>query len=819
MNPSDAMSIERLLTDDGWLRSVIADLVDASDVDDVVQEARLTALERRPVRLDAPKAWLGVVARNLALRRRRGQKRRQQREQLAASPEALRSPAELAERVDAQRRVSQAVVQLPEPVRSAVLLRYYEGLNATAIGARLGIPAATVRTRLRRGIQELRVALEGDFGPDWRARCAVLLVPGVRAPAVVAAGSISLPGVLLMTLLPKLVLPSAAVLCATGLLWLWPRAATPVGGPGDAPDAPPAAVVSALPSPSPAARPSGAAPEGERRVVPPRPPEEPPTATLAGRVLGADGQPLPHVPVALAGMDWQGDAAAVPLGATDATGAFRCAAPAEAGVLVAADPTRMTINAFPVEGAPEEDAILIAVPAVAIAGRVFDADGQPLTDVTVRCHGGGSSSNEPLDRTTRRTLEAVHTDVEGRFVLPRVPASATIDFAWDGGLGTSRPGPSVSVTDFDVVLRDRDHAKELVGIVVDPQGRLLPDVEVRLGGVSRHTDAFGEFRVPLRRDRATLCAFAPGFAPAVLEDVDATRVAAHGAQQPLVLTLVEGELGIAGRVLGPEGEPRAGLVVSVYDPTALSMTTTVEDCVAVGGADTARPQVRTDADGAFAIDGLHQRRYTLRVYDPATFENITTEPIAAGAHGLELRMPDEPFLIDVRGRLVSRLGEPVAGARLMVAFDLRRYGVQTQSTAGLVRTSDATGAFVFERLPAAGARLAIDGDTVVATSLNLDTTPRSALDSIEVPLRCRIRIEPQPGYDRVCCVDRDGAPIPLHIITRHHRSVMPCWSARQGTSPVLVVSDAAAFAVFWDGDREVRRDALALTPTDVTVLR
>ena len=40
--------------------------------------------------------------------------------------------------------------------REVVLLRYYEGLNASQISERLGIPAGTVRWRLSRGLDVLR---------------------------------------------------------------------------------------------------------------------------------------------------------------------------------------------------------------------------------------------------------------------------------------------------------------------------------------------------------------------------------------------------------------------------------------------------------------------------------------------------------------------------------------------------------------------------------------------------------------------------------------------------------------------------------------
>lgn len=54
-----------------------------------------------------------------------------------------------------------AVARLPEKLRTAVHLFYGEGYESGEIGTLLGIPAATVRSRLRRAREELRNRLGG----------------------------------------------------------------------------------------------------------------------------------------------------------------------------------------------------------------------------------------------------------------------------------------------------------------------------------------------------------------------------------------------------------------------------------------------------------------------------------------------------------------------------------------------------------------------------------------------------------------------------------------------------------------------------------
>jgi RNA polymerase sigma-70 factor (ECF subfamily) len=61
-----------------------------------------------------------------------------------------------------------AINRLEEPLRLAVVLRYYANLDSTEIGAAVGVPSATVRTRLRRALGLLQDALATD--PHLRAR-------------------------------------------------------------------------------------------------------------------------------------------------------------------------------------------------------------------------------------------------------------------------------------------------------------------------------------------------------------------------------------------------------------------------------------------------------------------------------------------------------------------------------------------------------------------------------------------------------------------------------------------------------------------------
>lgn len=56
-----------------------------------------------------------------------------------------------------------AVNQLPTAYRSVIYLFYYEGYQAAEIGKILGLPTATVHTRLARGRKKLKLLLE-EYG-------------------------------------------------------------------------------------------------------------------------------------------------------------------------------------------------------------------------------------------------------------------------------------------------------------------------------------------------------------------------------------------------------------------------------------------------------------------------------------------------------------------------------------------------------------------------------------------------------------------------------------------------------------------------------
>lgn len=181
-----AWAIDAIRADTAWLRRLARALVGPDDADDVAQEAWLAGLRRAPERREGLRGWLRVVATNVARkeRRRRGRARAREAGSAALAPAAAVDAETLALRLEAQRLVGELALALDEPLRSTVLLCYYEGLTPSQIAARQGVPAGTVRWRLKQARDRLRAGLAARHAGrgDWRVLLAPLPGRGRRAP-------------------------------------------------------------------------------------------------------------------------------------------------------------------------------------------------------------------------------------------------------------------------------------------------------------------------------------------------------------------------------------------------------------------------------------------------------------------------------------------------------------------------------------------------------------------------------------------------------------------------------------------------------------
>jgi len=175
MDPMSSSAAE-LLANEVLVRRLARSLAaDDAGADDLVQETWLAALRASPSDRTGLRSWLTRVLRNLAASALRGRVRREERESAYAEPESQPDTAELVERMELHQRLVAAVLALPEAYREVILRYYFRGESVRSMAASLARPEATVRTRLRRGREQLRRDLGGRaFGKQGSAFVAVL---------------------------------------------------------------------------------------------------------------------------------------------------------------------------------------------------------------------------------------------------------------------------------------------------------------------------------------------------------------------------------------------------------------------------------------------------------------------------------------------------------------------------------------------------------------------------------------------------------------------------------------------------------------------
>ncbi|HEX8952801.1 MAG TPA: sigma-70 family RNA polymerase sigma factor, partial [Polyangia bacterium] len=221
--------LDEILGQTAWIRGLARRLVtDAAERDDVVQQVWVETL-RKGSRARALRPWLFGVLRNVARTELRRGASRRAREEAAEPAAAAPQPDELVERVELEREVASALLELAEQYRSTLLLRYYEDLSPSEIARRQKIPAGTVRWRLKHGLELLRANLDARFSGD-RRRWALALVP-TAAAARGGLGKVviaSIGGLLIMKVSTKVAAALVILLAfVAGGVALWRHSSVP----------------------------------------------------------------------------------------------------------------------------------------------------------------------------------------------------------------------------------------------------------------------------------------------------------------------------------------------------------------------------------------------------------------------------------------------------------------------------------------------------------------------------------------------------------------------------------------------------------------
>jgi RNA polymerase sigma-70 factor (ECF subfamily) len=508
---------------------------DRDEARELVQDAWLLALKRPPQDRGRPRAWIGTVMRNLV---RQGGRRSQRRGKKASDAVELSDPRppplQELEHSELESLLRQEIEFLPESLRTTLREHFERGRTSAEIARRLGIPAGTVRWRVKAGIDQLRERLDQRYGRvNWTRALIPLLPRAGGSPLESEAGQA--PGVerepgLPTRSLAKPSLAAATLVLVTGLAFHFSdsnehgESESTLGltaGPVRSEFAlSPIADAALERAPSPASGPllpradSGAESESSR----------PATGAHELLVVVQDdhGVPLEGAQVSVAT-----EAGFEPRGRSAAGGRAQIAVRAnDVGAMpIAAAGDRIALRAS-ADGLATSEVLFVPFPAGAnlefalalkratrtLRGQVLGADGKTLAEVDVfALHDPQHTSqadpraafHEPLAIGTR-------TDAQGRYELRGLPAESLV-------LCVRGPGEEPALMPIgdgeEEVDLDLPEEGTVRGRITDERGMPVMGARVWIEPMHRGTD---------------WCIGLPGFDPEVMGFVHSTRTDSDG---------------------------------------------------------------------------------------------------------------------------------------------------------------------------------------------------------------------------------------------------------------------------------------------------
>lgn len=660
---------EDLIEHTGWLTRLARAIVGAAAADDLVQDTYEAALAKPSNHRGLLRPWLGGVARNIARTAARGRMRRERRERAVPVYEDVPSPEQLLARVQIYQKLNRLVVELHEPLRSTLLLRFFEGLSAAEIARAQGIPAATVRSRLKDALDRIRAALDAEHGNDRRA-WACLLAP---LPAALPHGTaVTIGGLIVSTQAKALiaVVVAALIIVGTRVAGVWG---------GGAAEKPVPLAATQPPSKPPVKPPAPAAAAASARELPAIHDDDPRgTLRLEGQVIDERDAPVAHALVAI-------DANPPMVVETESDGAF----------------------VF--EGLIRRDYRIEATADDRYAGparlRLSD-NAEPITlrmrkggsvEVTVTARAGGAPVKGAAIELRSTLIWKATTNADGIAKLTGVGAASS-------PLVVRAPGYAPAAMMFstsgnpDVVERTAvslARGAALAGRVVDEAGKPIPNarvvatsaaealpvVDARRDGVLTRAD--GSFSIDsLSAGTWRVTASAGDHAPATSAPL--TLDGEH-ARRGVELRLLAGAV-VRGTVKDRTGAPVPAADVSVVVQGYMPWR--------------ARRQAFTDDAGAFSIGGLEPRAVDVVAWHDSGASAIVSANLA------KQREQDVALTLDVSGAITGTVvgdsGQPIGDAQVIAEPDWT--GVTGDRAAWSVRgvqqtVTDQAGAFRFAGLP------------------------------------------------------------------------------------------------------------------------
>ncbi len=843
-----SQSVDPALADADWVRALALRMVcDAAEADDLAQETLLAAWASQAPRRSLRRRFLAAVLRNVVRQSRRSAARRGRRERACAVPEVdfAGDPVDVAAQLERHREVVDAVEALAEPYRTAVWLRFFEDLPPRSIAERLQVPVKTVDSRLHRGLAQLRARLGGSRA--WAALW-MPLAWGNRPPTAVAC----LGTALVVSMSLKVKLWAAAAVAVIGASWFL------VGGEAAGSEA---GQRPAVDRPRSTARAGGGgAPAGgspARQSVVPRSTTSAarapvPMRALRARVLDVEAAPLAGVEVRFSPTGGGEETSMI----SDGQGWLAADVRDVRGVLRPADVAWVAVMEGAVVPLSEVPPVVVLARALDLAGTVVDGAGTPVTGASVSVELPVDFAPRfavALDNAIRRQWRTT-TAAEGGFALARVPAvaGAVVEVVHRDYRKVEQELPAGSDPAMWITLTPRDVGDRLAGRVLLPDGAPASEARVAIGMHAVETDVRGVFELDLARrwsPQHRVVAVQAGYLPAYAE-----RPADTGEWPDyLELRLGGPPLSISGRVVRPDGQPVQGASVWIADPTSFGAVLGVPaqvESLSAGVAPPPRPYgdgspprgqldltipqstpnlvwawVTTDAAGRFELPGLAPRSYRVAAMHRETLQLVEQSDVAAGSAGIELVLAEGALHEQVRGRLLSQAGRPLAGLRVrvvrrsfehVVAAESGTLDIGMMSNAGSA-VSDAEGRFELREVPKQGVFLYIVGDHVVEHTHFVEADDGDGELEVRLTATGNVRVETALQADAVGLADADGRR--LDVVERSAGGGVNAWLSVplvDGRSSIFAAPEHAAFVILFSEGVEVGRLPLNVVPGSLT---
>ena len=806
----------RLLEHTDWVNALAHRLVrDPARADDVAQAAWLAALESPPAEQDNLRGWLTRVVQNLARKSGRSEQRIRHRESRAARDEALPSTSDLVELAERQRELVGCVLELEEPYRTTLLLRFFEGLEAEEIAQRTSTPLATVRTRIQRGLGQLRGGLDARYGNRgaWCLAFGPLAQRGVPAAGFAASTSL---GVILMSMKMKWILAGAVGVVSAVVVAVWSAdgqgapelsgVEEPVSG-GALRQVQEASDLEKTGVPGRDAMPPAPAVLGPKVEIAPR-------VEIRGRVLALDSTPLANLE-----LGWKQG----PLKSkarTDSEGRYVFSLPGKDGQAELAVPDLTILAQFPEESSG--DHLVFVVPAVDLRGVVVRENGEPVAgaDVEWWFRRSNEAANQYIlrhgNRFPRRSTVA---GSDGRFELKQVPFFLETSLtARKGGVYGSGNLSAGQTGDLRIVVRPWDGKAERViaGTVRGADGLPLEGASVCFGQDFVSTGKDGSFRMGLSyfQDRWTLSASKRGWQPHIEQGIGERLREPGSGVEDLQIVLQRPLPPIEGVVVDAEGRACVGWEVGLCNPSDWgNSSATLEEL----SAESADP-IWTDANGAFRIGGLANRAYRIYALQPGSMVRVESDAAWPGTSGLVLRLPQDPTVPELRVRVVDSQNQPVSGAKVQLEAPIGTADGVPVYRMHLRGKTDADGQIVLRSVPRSGVSIGVhDRNAIKPTSIAYDAERMGTEVTIPV-VRLRtleLLASSNSDFEYVMLLDESGQEMQLEMVLPGTISAGTRAPLENGVLPIIRVPDTARMLVLRRGESEIRRLVLPVYTGDV----